>query len=169
MAARPAQQWIETLGMRAHPEGGWFSEFYRSPETISRQCLPGRFTGPRRFSTAIYFLLREGEFSALHRIRQDELWHFYCGVALTVHVLDPDGAYSTIRLGTDLEKGERPLAVVPAGCYFGADLSDPGAYALAGCTVSPGFTFEDFEMPGRDVLLQRYPQHEQIVTKLTRE
>ena len=163
-----AQRWIEYLQMQPHPEGGWYRQIYRSGEMVSQQCLPERFTGGRVFSTAIFYLLNNKEFSALHRIRQDELWHFYDGTSLTIHVIDGAGDYSTIRLGRDMDSGERPLAVVPAGCLFGAGMNDPESFTLVGCTVAPGFTFEDFDMPGREQLLGLYPQHRYIIEKFTR-
>lgn len=162
-----AEQWIQSLQMRRHPEGGWYREFYRSNESIPQRCLPVRFAGDRAFSTAIYFLLEGTEFSALHRIQQDELWHFYDGSPLTVHVIDTVGNYSAIALGRDLSTGQRPMALVRGGCFFGATVDDSSSYALVGCTVSPGFTFDDFEMPGRERLLNLYPQHHDIIVKLT--
>ena len=163
-----ANLWIESLQLQQHPEGGWFREVYRSHESIHRQCLPSRFSGERAFSTAIYFLLNKSEFSAFHRIQQDELWHFYDGTSLTIHMIDLAGTYATTKLGKDLPSGEQPLAVVQAGYLFGATVTDPESFALVGCTVAPGFDFEDFEMPGRQQLLDQFPQHDQIIKKLTR-
>lgn len=162
-----ADGWIEALGLQQHPEGGWFREIYRSSETIPRQGLPGRFPGDRQFSTAIYFLLRGAEFSALHRIRQDEVWHFYDGGPVTVHMLDPAGEYSAAKLGRDITSGETLVATIPAGWLFGATVDDPSSYALVGCTVAPGFDFDDFEMPGRDELLQQYPHQRELIERLT--
>jgi len=163
-----AQGWIEWLELRRHPEGGWFRETYRSEETIARAALPPRFAGDRAFSTAIYFLLEGKDFSALHRINQDEIWHFYDGSSLTVHVIDFDGSYSALRVGRDLEAGDLPQAVVKAGCLFGATVNDSKSYALCGCTVAPGFDFADFTMPSRDELLRQYPHRGSIIEKLTR-
>ena len=162
-----AEQWIETLQMKRHPEGGWFREVYRADESIPQTSLPSRFSGDRDFSTAIYFLLQGTEFSALHRIRQDELWHFYDGSSLTIHVIDSTSSYSAIQLGRSLQANERPMAVVRAGCLFGATVDDDGSYALVGCTVAPGFDFADFEMPARGELVEQYPQHQAIIRKLT--
>lgn len=162
-----ADGWIEALGLQQHPEGGWFREIYRSSETIPRQGLPERFPGDRQFSTAIYFLLRGAEFSALHRIRQDEVWHFYDGGPVTVHMLDPAGEYSAATLGRDITSGETLVATIPAGWLFGATVDDPSSYALVGCTVAPGFDFDDFEMPGRDELLQQYPHQRELIERLT--
>src|SRR5579872_3126516 len=119
-----AKFWIDALQLAKHPEGGYFRETYRSPELISRQHLPPRFSGDRAFATAIYFLLQGTDFSALHRIQQDEVWHFYEGSTITVFVIALDGDLSAIRLGRAVESGEVHQAVVPAGCYFGARLND---------------------------------------------
>ena len=165
---RTAQQWIKRLNLIEHPEGGYYTETYRSPERIARDHLPVRFGGNRTFSTAILFLLPGGEFSALHRIKQDEVWHHYDGAVLSIHVIDPRGAYSTIDLGCDFEKGQTPQAVVNAGCLFGATVDDQDSFALVGCTAAPGFEFDDLEMPDRGTLLNQYPQHKAIIEKLTR-
>ena len=162
-----AEQWIQFLQLREHPEGGWFREVYRAEETIPHQSLPSRFSGDRRFSTAIYFLLNKKEFSAFHRIKQDELWHFYDGAPLIIHVIDHVGNYSTFKLGKDFQAGEVLLAIVKAGSLFGATLSDTQSYGLVGCTVAPGFDFDDFDMPSRTQLLEQYPQHQNIIEKLT--
>jgi predicted cupin superfamily sugar epimerase len=164
-----ASDWITALELVPHPEGGFYRETYRASETIALAALPDRFAGERAFSTAIYFLLRSIEVSALHRIRQDEVWHFYDGSTLTIHVIDPEGGYSAIRLGRRVDLGESLQAVVYAGCWFGASVEVPDAYALVGCTVAPGFDFADFELADRDKLLGAYPQQELVIRKLTRE
>lgn len=139
---------ITGLQLVRHPEGGWFRETYRSSETLAAQALPERFTGIRAFSTAIYFLLEAGDISALHRIKSDEMWHFYADSALLIHCIVPDGGYQALRLGADLAAGERFQAVVPAGCWFGAELAEEG-FALVGCTVSPGFDFPILRWPDK--------------------
>jgi predicted cupin superfamily sugar epimerase len=163
-----ANDWIDALQLAPHPEGGFFRETYRCPETIARQHLPPRFPGDRSFVTAIYYLLRSEDFSALHRLNQDEIWHFYDGSSLTVHVIDPKGAYSAIRLGRQPRLGQALQAVVQGGCLFGARVDDPDSYALVGCTVAPGFDFADFKMPSRQELVRAYPQHRAIIEQLTR-
>ena len=147
---------ISSLELEPHPEGGWFRETYRADESFSGQDLPARFSGDRAFSTAIYFLLAKDHFSCLHRIRSDEVWHFYCGTTLTIHSISPVGQLHQIRLGPDLGNGEVFQATVPAGAWFGAEVTGPGDYALVGCTVSPGFDFSDFEMGDRDRLLAEF-------------
>ncbi len=163
-----AEQWIEALNLQRHPEGGWYREVYRAEESIPQAGLPSRFSGERSFSTAIYFLLNGAEFSAWHRIQQDEVWHFYDGTSLTLHMLDPDGAYSAVTLGRDVEAGQRLLSVVNAGWLFGATVDDTNSYALLGCTVAPGFDFADFEMPTRAELLQQYPDQREVIELLSR-
>jgi uncharacterized protein len=163
-----AHDWISALNLQRHPEGGWFRETYRASEQIEHQHLPPRFTGSRNFSTAIYYLLESGDFSALHRIHQDEGWHFYDGSALTLHLISPEGAYSTLALGRNLADGEQPQAVVPAAWLFAATVNEPDSYSLVGCTVAPGFDFADFELPGRDEICARYPGHSKVIERLTR-
>src|SRR5262245_14881759 len=136
-----ARHWIDSLQLKPHPEGGYYRETYRCAEVIPRAGLPARFSGPRSLCTAIYFLLQGEDFSALHTIKQDEVWHFYDGAALTVHVIDPEGCYSTLQVGRDVAAGQVLQGVVPAGCLFGATVSDPASYSLVGCTVAPGFDF----------------------------
>jgi len=162
-----ADYWIETLALAHHPEGGWFRESYRSSEQIPADALPERFHGPRSFCTAIYFLLERGDFSALHRIKSDEIWHFYEGAPLTVHVITPGGERYDILLGRDAACGHNLQAVVPAGCWFGAETR--GAFSLVGCTVAPGFDFSDFEMGERARLTELFPQHRLLIDHLTRD
>lgn len=164
-----AQYWIDTLQLQRHPEGGYFRETYRSRLTIPQSALPHSFSGDRSASTAIYFLLQGEDFSAFHRIASDEMWHFYAGGPLTVLMINRDGQLNEIRLGPNLERGEVFQAVVPAGCWFGSRLVEPNSFALAGCTVAPGFDFVDFAMADRSSLLAIYPQHAAVIERLTRE
>ena len=163
-----ARDWIESLQLQPHPEGGYYRETYRSPESITRQSLPPRFSGDRAFSTAIYYLLQGNDFSALHRIKQDEVLHFYDGTSLIISVIDLAGELSTVLLGRDVKSGEVPQAVIQAGCIFGSRVANPGSYALVGCTVAPGFDFADFEILTRQELLDSYPRHRVIIEQLTR-
>jgi predicted cupin superfamily sugar epimerase len=167
---KDAAFWIAQLNLRPHPEGGWFRESYRADETIARTALPARFTGPRAFATAVYFLITRDVFSAFHRIRSDEIWHFYAGDAVTLTVLDVDGSgrLTTARLGTDPACGETPQVVIPVGAWFAAEVDMAGRFALVGCTVAPGFDFADFELGERANLIRRYPQHREAIERLTR-
>jgi predicted cupin superfamily sugar epimerase len=167
LASKDARYWIEKLRLEPHPEGGYFRQTYRSEMVIAREALPAGFSGARAVSTAIYFLLEGKNFSAFHRLRSDEVWHFYAGSALVVHVIDPAGEYSSILLGNDTETGQVFQAVVPAGCWFASQVEDGKGWALVGCTVAPGFEFEDFEMGKREELTGRYPQHRELIQRLT--
>lgn len=162
------EYWIEQLGLEPHPEGGYFCETYRAKEAIPEEGLPGRFTGARPFSTAIYFLLPAGQFSAFHRIQSDEMWHFYAGSALSLYIIDPTGRCERLKLGACPEQGQQFQLVAPAGCWFAASVDTPGTFALVGCTVAPGFDFADFELAERQALVEKYPQHAEIITQLTR-
>ena len=166
---RDAKYWIEKLRLKRHPEGGYFRQIYKAELVLAREGLAGNFSGARAASTAIYFLLEDENFSAFHRLRSDELWHFYFGDALVVHGIEPDGNYSTIEMGSDFDAGEVFQAVVKAGCWFASEVGGQRGYALVGCTVSPGFEFDDFELARRRELMKSYPQQREIIQRLTRE
>ena len=129
--------------------------------------LPLRFPGERTFSTAIYFLLIKDLFSAFHRIKSDECWHFYEGDSLHVHVLHLDGTYELIRLGKNREEGEVYQAIVPAGAWFASETK--GEYSFVGCTVAPGFDFQDFELAKSSDLKNQYLQHQELIGRLCRQ
>jgi len=163
-----AAYWIDHLGLAPHPEGGWFRETYRSAETIPEAGLPTRFQGARSLSTAILFLLESGDISALHRLKSDEIWHFHDGLPVRVHVITPEGDYRALLLGRDPSEGEQFQAVVPAGCWFGAETTGAEGFSLVGCTVAPGFAFSDFDMAERAGLMALFPHHEALIRRLTR-
>lgn len=133
MSLSPAEI-IELLGLQPHPEGGHFRETWRA-------AAP---PGERAAGTAIYYLLQAGEISRWHRVDADEMWHWYAGSPLALS-LSPDGRSTETRhLGPDLASGERPQLLVPAGAWQSA--TSLGPWTLVGCTVSPGFMFESFEL-----------------------
>lgn len=165
---KDADYWVEKLELEIHPEGGFFKEIYRSEEAISKEALPDRFSGKRAFSTSIYYLLKKRNISLFHRIKQDEIWHFYEGTALTIHCISEDGVYSKYVLGRNIEKGELFQVVVPAGNYFAAEVNDKESFGLTGCTVAPGFDFEDFELPERSELTGTFPQYRKIIKEFTK-
>ncbi|RZT00322.1 cupin domain-containing protein [Aquimarina brevivitae] len=156
------------LGLLPHPEGGFYKETHRSPIKIKKKNLPDTFSGDRNCSTAIYFLLTSDNFSAFHRIQQDEVWHYYEGSPLDVHVIDKEGAYTKYEVGLDLRNGAVPQLVVPAGVWFASSVRNEDDYSFVGCTVSPGFDFDDFELADRKALSLRYPEHRKIISRLTR-
>ncbi|WP_224240582.1 cupin domain-containing protein [Hyalangium gracile] len=150
---------VKALGLQPHPEGGYYKETYRA---VARVDTP---RGPRAAGTAIYYLLPRGEFAAWHQVASDEVWHFYDGSPLALHLLT-DAGLETVVLGRDVTRGERPQALIPAGVLQAA--VPRGDYTLVGCTVAPGFDFADWEMPSRDALLARYPAHGELIRQLTR-
>jgi predicted cupin superfamily sugar epimerase len=156
---------VNRLELAPHPEGGYFRETYRASESLG--ALPRRFNGARSISTAIYFLLEAGQCSHLHRIRSDEVWHFYAGDPLIVVEIDAAGSLKTTRLGGDLAAGAVYQHVVPAGVWFGAIPADGGRFSLVGCTVAPGFDFADFELADREKLLAEYPGLQDWICRLT--
>ena len=155
-----ASDLIDELGLQRHPEGGWFVETFRSPNTVTTD--DGRV---RSASTAIFFLLERGDFSAWHSVASDEAWMFHAGAPLALHLLD-ETDHREIWLGADVATGQRPQFVVPAGVLQAAHST--GEWTLVSCTVAPGFDFADFEMPDRDTLQQQFPQHPDAVERFTR-
>lgn len=155
--------WINKLGLKRHPEGGFYVETYRSGEKVAGSALPSRFKSDHTFGTAIYFLLRSEDISAFHRIKSDELWFFHAGSSVDVYFLTEQGM-ERHRLGNSEAAFQ---LVVPANTWFGAKVVDGGSFTLVSCTVSPGFEFEDFELASRHDLLSQFPQHEQVVRELT--
>jgi predicted cupin superfamily sugar epimerase len=162
-----AEPVIRLLALQPHPEGGHYAELFRSPLAVTSAAHPS----VRAASTAIYFLLKEGEFSALHRVRSDEVWHHYAGDAIELHAFD-EAKHTLCRLGGDLVGGERPMAVIPAGVWQAARIADVAGprhgYGLCGCTVAPGFDFVDFELPSREEMLAKLAAHGEWVRALTR-
>ena len=161
---RDVERMVEALGLKPHPEGGFFRETFRS----ARRLVAGPEGAQRDAATAIYFLLPAGEFSAFHRIRgSDEMWHHYGGDPIEIHTITSSGDHRVTMLGPDVLGGERPQFLVEAGT-FQAAIAPGSRFALCGCTVTPGFEFADFEMPARDDLVARFPRHEHVIRRLTR-
>lgn len=161
---------ITALGMRALPtEGGYFVESYRSVENLTEGALPDSFGAPRSLATAIYYLLTPGTFSAMHRLRSDEVYHFYLGDPVEMLNLYPGGEARTITLGSDLLRGTHLQAVVPRDVWQGSRLVSGGKYALMGTTMAPGFDPADYEHGKREDLLRSFPEARGLITALTRE
>jgi predicted cupin superfamily sugar epimerase len=163
-----ARRIIALLGLEPHPEeGGFFIETWRSERQIPAEALGGVYDGPRSAGTAIYYLLTPETFSALHRLKSEEVFHFYMGDPVEMLHLYPDGRAETVLLGPDLVNGQTPQVVVPAGVWQGARLAEGGQVALLGCTVSPGFEFIDYEHGRRADLLEGWPAAAPLVEALT--
>jgi len=148
-------------------EGGFFAETYRAREIIPAGAVPA-LDAPRPLATAIYYLIEPGTFSALHRLRWDEVYHFYLGDPVELLVLDPSGSGRVLRLGDDLAAGQRPQVVVSAGTWQGSRLVPGGRWALLGTTMAPGFERGDFELGGREDLVAGWPQFREMIAALTR-
>jgi len=161
-----AQKYIKQLQLKKHPEGGYFREVYRSGERILPTHLPKRYKSSRNFSTSIYFLLQEMQFSSFHILKSDELWHFYDGWKVLLYVINKDGELVTKKLGKD--KDCQLQLTIEKQNWFAAELEDKKSFTLFGCTVSPGFEFEDFQLGKRDELIKKFPQHSALIKRLTK-
>jgi predicted cupin superfamily sugar epimerase len=149
---------VESLGLRAHPEGGFYRETFRSEQLVETP------RGARRALTSILFLLTAESFSAFHRIASEEAWHFYDGDPIVIEILHPGGEHERRNLGP----GGPWQTVVPAGAAFASHVPKTGGHALVGCDVAPGFEFADFELCKRSELLDLYPVAAAIISSLTR-
>ena len=163
-----AKTYIDALQMEAHPEGGFFKETYRCHHLMDVTQAGGGATVQRSVSTGIYFLLEKNNFSAFHKIKSDEMWHFYAGQALEVLELNERGELGCTRLGSDILGGEVHQHVVPGNTWFAARVAAGGSFSLVGCTVAPGFDFADFCLADRSMLVAAFPQHRQTIAELTR-
>lgn len=163
-----AEQIIQQFGLQPHPEGGWYRQTYKSKEMIAADALPERFRGDRAFSTAIYFLLEKGNFSAFHKIKSDECWHFYAGDPLLIYVIQQNGDLDITTMGNDLKKSQQVQFVVPANCWFASRPAANSEFCFVGCTVSPGFEFADFELSDAKELTSLYPKHQMLINELSR-
>ena len=159
--------WVKTLELQKHPEGGYFKEVYRASELIKKEHLPDRYSGDRNYSTSIYFLIASENYSAFHKIKSDETWHFYYGSPLTLHVLDKEGKYSRIKIGNNPGNGEVFQYTVSRGDWFAASVDEKDSYALLGCTVAPGFLFDDFELGKKETMIKQFPAHETLIKRFT--
>lgn len=159
-----AKYWIKKLDLRQHPEGGFFTEIYRSTRYVN---LP-EYDGPRSVCTAIYYLLIGDQFSFFHRIKSDEIWHFYAGSTLSLHIIEEEEnkiSLREIKLGSNIDNNETFHAVIKSGSWFAASVIDHESYSLVGCTVSPGFDYRDWEIGQLQTLKRQYPQYKSVIEK----
>ncbi len=172
------------LGLQPHPrEGGWYVRTWEAEERLAPNAFAdARYRSPRRSSTAIYYLLQAETFSRMHVLKSDEIFHHYMGEAVEMLQLFEDGSSGRVILGSEIAAGQRPQCVVRRGVWQGCRLlrqpSEPGGedsrsspwqgWALLGCTVSPGFEFEDYEDGHAESLLARWPQEAELIRALTR-
>ncbi len=162
-----AKYYIDKLKLTPHPEGGYYREIYRSGEFIHIEGLPDRYKNKRAFSTSIYFLIEGRQISKFHRLKSDETWHFYDGCSIKIYILDENKNLNEIIIGKDLSEGNLFQFTIKKNNWFAAELIEKDSFALIGCSVSPGFDFEDFELAERNYLIKNYPEYEIIVKKFT--
>lgn len=160
-----ARYYIQKLELQKHPEGGYFREIYRSGEMFSID--PPKKNLKRNASTSIYFMLEGKQKSKFHRLKSDELWHFYDGSSTKIYVIDEEGKLSEFVLGRETENGEMFQVVIKKNTWFAAEVIDSISFTLIGCTVSPGFDFSDFELADRTQLLDKFPDHKKLILKFT--
>lgn len=160
-----AKYYIDKLELKKHPEGGYYREIYRSAEMFYVDAPQKR--NRRNYSTSIYFLLQGKQISKFHRLKSDELWHFYDGSTVILYVIDVKGNLDQIKLGRNIENNEVFQTVIKKDSWFAAEVTDKNSFALIGCTVSPGFDFSDFEFANRQDLIETYPQLKDLIIKLT--
>lgn len=159
MSQQRIQELVTKFNLQAHPEGGFYSETYRSDQLTASQ--------DRNLVTCIYFLLTSENVSNFHRIKSDEMWFFHEGSSLTVHTLDPQNGHLQHAVGNEIQKGQTPQLVVPKNTIFGSSVTDENSYSFVSCVVAPGFDFNDFELFTRDALLEGFPESESIIRQLT--
>jgi predicted cupin superfamily sugar epimerase len=156
----------KVLGLVKHPrEGGWYVRTWESDESVALE----RYAGPRRTSTAIYYLLEPGTFSEMHRLQSDEIFHHYLGGAVEMLQLFADGTSRRVVIGKDIAAGERPQHVVQRGVWQGSRLQTAESWCLLGCTVSPGFEFVDYQDAGAEELIARWPQEAEMIRGLCKK
>lgn len=165
MSELTADDLTQLLNLEPHIEGGRYVQTYRSSLNLH---LEG-YQGARAASSAIYYLFTPQGHSRMHRVKSDEIFHFYGGDPLEMVLLYPDGHSETLELSANFLGGGRPQIVIPAGVWQGTRLQGGGKWALIGATVSPGFEFADYEEGLRADLLEKYPLEVGRITALTLE
>lgn len=160
---------VKFFKMLPHPEGGYYREVYRSEEIIKKDFLPGRYNEDRAFSTSIYYMLAGEQISHFHKLKSDEIWHFYLGSHLIIHMLDHKSGYEKIQVGNNLTNGEIPQLIIQKEKYFAAEVSDKNSFSLIGCTVSPGFDFNDFEFGTEEILISSFPEYTELIKRFCKK
>lgn len=162
-----AEHWIQQLDLVEHPEGGFYSETYRSSQSIVQEALPEDYPSSRCFGTSIYFLLKSDQKSKFHRLRSDEIWYFHAGASARIHFISPDGEYFERLVGLDRKNGETPQVIIPKNHWFAIEVILDNSYVLVGCAVFPGFEFEDFELVNASQLSQEFPHHSALIQRFS--
>lgn len=166
------QNYIKTLQLKPHEEGGHFAVFYKSSDKVTifnKRNEEVKYV-ERYASSSIYFLLEKQEFSAWHRLKSDEIWHYYDGGSpIDIYVIDHAGELKNFTLGNPgITKNASFQVIIKAGVWFAAEVRDKSSFGLAGCTMSPAFEYDDFKLANRKHLSAKYPMHKNIINKFTR-
>ncbi len=159
-----AKYYIEKLDLKKHPEGGYYKEVYRSAEYFVLPDYSYKNKRQRNFSTSIYFLLEGNDKSHFHKLKSDEIWHFYDGSDVRIIIIDHIGKLNEVFIGR--EAGIYQYTILKEN-WFAAEVIRKDSFALVGCTVSPGFEFDDFIIGKRNDLIKLFPQHEKIIKSFT--
>jgi len=162
-----AKYYIQKLQLKKHPEGGYYREIYRAGEMITIEAPKEKLR--RNYSTSIYFLLEGREVSKFHRLKFDELWHFYDGSSVKIYQIDDEGNLSETIIGSNIGEGENFQAVIRKNRWFAAEVINKKSFALVGCTVAPGFDFSDFELAARSELIKLFPEHLLVINRFTND
>jgi len=163
-----AEQIIKRFKMQPlRQEGGFFIETYRAAEVLKEEVLPAGVSGDRNLSSVILYLLTAKTVSLMHRLKYDEMFHFYMGNPVTMLQLHPDGSSEIVTLGHDILSDQNVQVLVPKGTWQGAFIQPGGKFSLMGCSVAPGFDEADFEIGDRETLLAKYPDMQELILHLT--
>ena len=162
-----AEDIIRILQLEQLPiEGGVYRRTYFSPDLVAAEALPGRYDGDRPCSSAIYYLITPDACSRLHRLRTDEVFHFYLGDPALMLLLYSDGESRVLTLGPRIDAGQHVQVIVPHGTWLGLYVDDGGDFTLMGTTMAPAFDPDDFELGDRDSLIEQYPRHAEQIARL---
>ena len=164
---KDASYWIEHLKMEKHPEGGYFASAFSSDESWSKECLPSRYKGSRVLYSSIYYLLECSEVCCLHKLATDELWSYYAGGSLRLHLFEANNKYSFKDMGSNIDEGQTLHFKVNRGVDFGGEVIN-GDYVLAGCVLSPGFSFDDHSWSDASTLIKAFSEHKSLISRLIR-
>jgi len=164
---KSAEYFIKQLKLEPHPEGGHYRRIYESSEFISKENLPKKYGSKRHYSTSIYYLLNKTEVSKFHKLKSDEIWHYYFGSSAMIYIIDESGKLNIKKLGPNIDEGEEFQVIIKSNSWFASELSNKDSFILVGCTVAPGFDFEDFELAEKSDLINNYPDYLDIISKFT--
>ena len=162
---KDANYWIQQLKLIPHPEGGHFTETYKSQIHFSADELNDCVTN-KKCSSLIYFLLQKDDFSAFHKLKSDEVWIYNGGSAINIYIIDEKGELNIELFGSDIDKGENLQVFIPANSWFAAELINKDNFCLMSCLVSPAFEWDDFELGNRNFLEAKYPKHKALFNRL---